>query len=95
MSKNTNKTISNPKRPRSKNNPDGKRNDSHIDWPVYNEGRRSEGQRYAKWMLMVADKAREIMCIPQGECDWWVSAHTGVHRQVRRGGILLGAGKAF
>lgn len=52
MSKNTNKTMSNPNRPRSKNNPDGKRNDPNIDWPVYNEGRRSEGRRYVKWMQM-------------------------------------------
>lgn len=69
MNKNTNKTIPDPNRPRSKNNQDGKRNDPHIDWPIYNEGRRSEGQRYTKWMPMVADKARHIMCIPQGGRD--------------------------
>ena len=74
MSKNTNETMPNPNRPRSENNLDGKRSDPHIDWSVYDEGRRSEGQRYAKRMPMVADKAREIMCIPQSERDWQVSA---------------------
>ena len=72
MSKN--KTTSNPNRSRSKNNPDGKRNDPQIDWPTYNEGRRSEGRHYAEWFPKVANKAREIMCIPQGELDWRVSA---------------------
>ena len=74
MSKSKNKPTPNPNRPRSKNNPDGKRNDPHIDWPTYNEGRRSEGRRYTEWLPKVADKAREIMCIPQGERDWCVSA---------------------
>ena len=30
---------SNPNRPRSKNNPDGERNDPSIDWAEYNKGR--------------------------------------------------------
>ena len=64
----------NPNRPRSKNNPVGKRNDPQIDWPAYNEGRRAEGQRYTEWMRRVADTARHIMGMPQGRRDWRVSA---------------------
>ena len=64
----------NPNRSRSKNNPVGKRNDPQINWAEYNRGRRAEGQRYTEWMRRVADKAREIMGIPQGRRDWRVSA---------------------
>ena len=64
----------NPNRPRSKNNPDGKRNDPQINWAQYNKSRQSEGQRYTEWMLKVADMAREILGIPQGKRDWQVSA---------------------
>ena len=75
MSKNK-KTGKNPNtiRPRSKNNPDGKRNDPQINWAQYNKSRQSEGQRYTEWMRKVADMAREILGIPQGKRDWQVSA---------------------
>ena len=33
-------TKNNPNRPRSKNNPKGKRKDPEIDWKKYNEHRR-------------------------------------------------------
>ena len=62
----------NPNRPKSKNNPVGKRSDPPIDWSAYNEGRRAEGQRYTEWMRGVADKAREITDMPQGRRDWKV-----------------------
>ena len=32
------KNTSNPNRPRSKNNPNGKRNDPPINWSKYNKG---------------------------------------------------------
>ena len=64
----------NPNRPRSKNNPVGKRNDPQIDWAQYNRGRRDEGRRYTEWMPRVADKAREIMDIPKGRRDRRISA---------------------
>ena len=85
----------NPNRPRSKNNPVGKRNDPQINWAEYNRGRRAEGQRYTEWMRRVADKARHIMGIPQGRRDWRVWGHTGIPGQVGGEGVLLGAGEAF
>ena len=74
MSKNKKAGKRNPNRSKSKNNPVGKRNDFQINWAEYNRGRRAEGQRYTEWMRRVADKAREIMGIPQGRRDWRVSA---------------------
>ena len=68
------KNTGNPNRPRSKNNPNGKRNDPLIDWPKYNKGRKSEGDYYIAWMPKVANKAREILGIPEGEYDWQISA---------------------
>ena len=51
MSKKQGKPIArkgncNPNRARSKNNPDGQRNDPKIDWPKYNKGRAFEGESY-------------------------------------------------
>ena len=64
----------NPNHPRSKNNPDGKRNDPQIGWAEYNQGRRAEGRLYTEWMRVVADKVREIMGKPPGKRYWDVSA---------------------
>ena len=68
------KNTSNPNRPRSKNNPNGKRNDPPINWSKYNKGRKSEGKNYNEWMSKIAHKAHEILGIPEGEYDWRVSA---------------------
>ena len=64
MGRNANKTV--PKPARSKNGPDGRRSGPQADWPAYDEGRRSGGQLYVRWMPMVADGARHIMGMPQG-----------------------------
>ena len=68
------KNTSNLNRPRSRKNPNGKRNDPRIDWSKYNKGRKSEGNYYIKWMPEIANKAREILSIPDGEYDWQISA---------------------
>ena len=67
------KNTSNPNRPRSRKNPNGKRNDPLIDWSKY-KGRKSEGDYYIKWMPEIANKVREILGIPGGEYDWQISA---------------------
>ena len=64
----------NPNRARSKNNPNGKRNDPKINWPEYNKGRDSEGENYLKGLVKIADKAREMMGIEPGTRDKRVSA---------------------
>ena len=48
---------SNPNRARSKNNPNGKRNDQKIDWPEYNKGRASEGANYLNGLANAAKYA--------------------------------------
>ena len=76
MSKNkkTNKK-SNRNRPRSKNNPDGERNNPPIDWVEYNKGRRAEGRLYTEWMREVTNTVRDVMDKPPGKRDWKVSAY--------------------
>ena len=64
----------NPNRTRSKNNPGGRRNDPKTDWAEYSRGRRSEGQRYVRWMRRIADIAHEILDIAPGTRDRRVSA---------------------
>ncbi len=64
----------NPNHARSKNNPGGRRNDPKTDWSKYNKGRRAEGQRYVRWMLRIADIAREILGAAPGTRDRRVSA---------------------
>ncbi len=66
----------NPNRARSKNNPDGKRNDPKTDWSGYNKDRRSEGRRFIRWMRQIAEIAREILGIAPGTRDRRVSAMT-------------------
>ena len=66
----------NPNRARSKNNPDGKRNDPKTDWSEYNKDRRSEGRRFVRWMRQIAEIAREILGIAPGTRDRRVSAMT-------------------
>ena len=63
-----------PNRARSKNNPNGKRNDPKIDWPKYNKGRASEGANCLNGLANVADKVRDIMGIAPGIRDTRVSA---------------------
>ena len=75
MSKRNRKSkISKPNLPRSKNDPSGKRNDPDVDWPKYNDGRKSGGRNYVKWMPKLADRIREAPGIPEGERDRRVSA---------------------
>lgn len=66
---------SNPNRPGSKNNPDGDRNDSPIDWAEYDKGRRAEGRLCTERMREVADKVRRIVGKPPSRLDWEVSAY--------------------
>ena len=63
-----------PNRPRSRNDPDGRRNDPETDWSEYNKGRRSEGRRFVRWMRRIANIAREILGTAPGMCDRRVSA---------------------
>ena len=65
---------SNPNRPRSKNNPDGKRKDPKIDWAAYNRRRKAEGADYDAKMKDLADKAREILGMAPGARGRRVSA---------------------
>ena len=77
MSKRSRKSkINKSNLPRSKNNPSGKRNDPDVDWSKYNEGRRSEGRNYARWMPRLADRMREALGVPEGRAGasrpcWW------------------------
>ena len=64
----------NPNRARSKNNPDGKRNDPKTDWPEYNKGRASEGKNYLGGLVAIADKIRAILGAAPGMRDKRVSA---------------------
>ena len=64
----------NPNRARSKNNPNGKRNDPKTDWPEYNKGRASEGKNYLEGLVAIADKVRDILGIAPGIRDKRVSA---------------------
>ena len=44
------KNTHNPNRPRSRRNHNGKRDDPPINWPNYNNGRKSEG-KYGNYIL--------------------------------------------
>ena len=68
------KNTSNPNLPRSRNNPNDKRNNPQINWSNYNKGRKSEGNYYIGWMPEIANKVHETLSIPQGEYDWQISA---------------------
>lgn len=67
------KTAS-PNRPRSGNGPSGKRNGPDADRPRHNEGRKSEGRSYIGRAEKIADKARELRGVPEGEKDGRVPA---------------------
>ena len=64
----------NPNRPKSKNNPKGKRDEPKTDWKEYNGRRKAEGENYSTWMRILADGVREIMGITPGTRDARVSA---------------------
>ena len=68
------RTKNNPNRPRSKNNPKGKRKDPEIDWKKYNEHRRAEGENHREWMRRIADQARKRLGMAPGTRDTRVSA---------------------
>ena len=85
----------NPNRARSKNNPDGKRNDPKTDWSEYNKGRRSEGRRFVRWMRQIAEIAREILGIAPGTRDRRVSGHDRVRHQERSETLLRGSDQAL
>ena len=85
---------SNTDHPRSKNNPDGERNDPQIDWAGYNKGHRAEGRLYTEWMQEVAGKVREIMANRRaGELG--CLCHTGGSGQTGGEIVLLGTGQTF
>ena len=64
----------NPKRPRSKNNPKGKRKDPPVDWPKYNKRRSMEGKNRKAWFCRLAGEARRQLGVPPGVRDVRVSA---------------------
>ena len=64
----------NPKRPRSKNNPNGKRKDPPVDWPKYNKRRSMEGKNRKAWFCRLAGEARRQLGVPPGVRDVRVSA---------------------
>ena len=74
MGKNKKAEKHSPNRPRSKNNPDGRRNGPETNWSKYDEGRRSEGRRFVRWMRRMACIARAILGTAPGTRDRRVSA---------------------
>ena len=67
-------TKGHPNRARSKNNPDGKRNDPKTDWPKYSKDRASEGKNYLGGLAAISDKVRNILGMAPGIRDKRVSA---------------------
>ena len=68
------RTKSNSSRPRSKNNPKGKRKDPETDWKKYSRRRKAEGENYREWMHRIADEIRKRLGIAPGTRDTRVSA---------------------
>ena len=64
----------NPNRPRSKNNPKGKRKDPPVDWPKYNKRRSKEGVNRKAWFCRLAGEARRLLGVSPGMRDVRVSA---------------------
>ena len=65
--------TANPNRYRSKSNPSSKRNDPDVDWLRYAGGRKSECRDCAKWMPRLANHARGVPGLSEGEKDGRVS----------------------
>ena len=63
----------NPNRARSKNNPNGKRNDPKTDWRVQ-QGLRLRGKELLGGLVAIADKVRDILGIAPGIRDKRASA---------------------
>ena len=64
----------NPNRPRSRNNPKGRRKDPPVDWPKYNKRRSKEGVNRKAWFRRLAGEARRLLGMPPGMRDVRVSA---------------------
>lgn len=74
----------NPNRPRSRNNPNGVRQDPPFDYKKYEQNRKAEPDKYANYMKTITRKVRRLLDVPDGKFNIYICAILALIIKIRR-----------